>query len=207
MIKNFFSDLTFSFYKNNPIRVPVYLGNWIDVLPYDLHERLENYNWNAQPLRNYKEVANRIDLNSEDTQDFLDLAHFKNFQTYEHTQWRITDYESLLTDNKLFTKVDEYFTRYKIWVTQIPPGCCLPQHVDSIDTFINDYNISYEEIPNIKRYMILPLDIKPWHHLWYGRKIISEGLAGDVWSFNFWEPHGGSNLGPTNKYTIQVMGI
>jgi len=208
MIKSFFDDLAFSYYKQHGSRHPVYLGNWNDVLPDNLSELLDSFSWKDQPERNYKEISSRLNLNEPTNQEYLELAHFKKFQSIENVSWKIADYKDIINDsNFLFKKIDTILKVYKVWITQIPSGCCIPQHIDTINAFVNDFSIQKDEIKNIKRLIILPDEIKPWHHLWYGKKILTEGKKGDAWSFNFWEPHGGGNLGPDHKYTIQVMGI
>lgn len=208
MIKNFFSDLAFSYYKQYGSSCPEYLGNWKDIFPANLYEKLDTFSWECQPERNYYEVDSRLDINDIQYQEYLTLTHFQAFKSIDNARWKIADYRSLVPDsNALLKKLDDFCKVYKVWVTQIPPGCCIPQHVDTVDAFIKDFDIQTNEVKDIKRFVILPSAIEPWHHLWYGRKIIAEGSCGDVWSFNFWEPHGGSNLGPDNKYTIQVMGI
>lgn len=208
MIKNFFSDLAFSFYTEKGVGNPEKIGNWNSLLPRDVIDGLENYHWNQQPERNYNEISKLVDVDDKENIKFFDLSHFKFFKSIEHLTWKIADYKRIFPDNhEFYSQIEKTFSVYKIWVTQIQPGCCIPQHIDSVESFLEEFDIDITEISEIKRLLVLPLDIEPWHHLWYGKSIISQGNKGDVYKFNFWEPHGGSNLGPKNKYTIQIMGL
>lgn len=208
MIKNFFSDKSFAFFLDKGSGHAEKLANWRVLLPNDVYQNLENYDWNNQPERNYAEVAKLLDIEQEENKKFIDLAHFKKFDSIAHLSWRIADYKRIFPDNhSFFEQIEKIFYSYKIWVTQIRPGCCIPQHVDSVESFLEESGIDESNIQDIKRLLVLPCDVKPWHHLWYGKSIIADGIFGDVYRFDFWEPHGGSNLGPDNKYTIQIMGL
>lgn len=208
MIKSFFSDLAFSYFTTNGSGYPERLSNWGSLLPTDLLDKIENYDWRQQPERNYNEIAKLLDVNDDANEKFFDLAHFRFFKSIDHLTWKIADYKRIFPDNyKLYSQIEKTFSAYKIWVTQIRPGCCIPQHIDSVESFLEEFSIDTTEISGIKRLLVLPADIDPWHHLWYGKSIISQGTKGDVYRFDFWEPHGGSNLGPRNKYTIQIMGL
>lgn len=207
MINYIFSDLSFSYYQRNPIGNATYLGNWSQYLSKNIYDIFESYDWAVKPTRDYNKLKDIIDFDDPKNKPFLDLSHFSKFKSTDNCQWKIEDYKSITDDLLLSQHIKKYLKVFKIWVTQIPAGCCIPQHIDTVDVFIKDYEISEEDISSIKRFIILPEDTKPWHHLWYGNTVISSGKLGDAWSFNFWEPHGGSNLGSKNKYTIQVMGI
>lgn len=207
MINHIFSDTSFSYYQSFGVGSASYLENWDYLLPDNIIEIFESYDWSVKPYRNYDRLKDIVDFNNEKNKPFINLSHFSNFKSTDNCQWKIEDYKDIVSDKKLFAHLDTFLKSYKVWITQIPPGCCIPQHIDTVDAFLKEYQISESCIPNIKRYMILPEPLKPWHHLWYGNTIIPAGRLGDVWSFNFWEPHGGGNLGSTNKYTIQVMGI
>jgi len=200
-------DTVFEYFKTYGVGSPTYVGNWADVLPTNLSDRLELFDWNKLPIRNFSSI-NPLAVDHPLYNDLIDLSHFSHYKTIDHCQWRIvslTDFELDLT--ALNNKIEETFTHYKIWVTRIDPGCCIPQHLDSTNDFVDKFQIDPINFKHIKRVMILPHDVQPWHHLWYGNEIISKGTRGDTWSLNFWEPHGGSNLGPIPKYTLQVMGI
>lgn len=183
-----------------------HIGNWQELLPKDLNQQLVDFNWNTVVTRNFEQIQ-KYGTNSQ-VGVLFKVGFFDKFENTNHIQWRIIGNREIDTDwSNLYQRLENYFSVYKIWISQIPPGCCIPQHLDSINSFIDEYKIQQSDISNIKRLTILPEDIKPWHHLWYGNDIITKSFAGDVYKFNFWEPHGGSNLGPTPKYTIQVMGI
>lgn len=208
MIKSFFSDLAFSFFADNGSGFPEKITNWSSLLPDDTISRIEKYDWSRQPERNYREISKLVDTEDEEHKKFFDLAHFKFFRSIEHLTWKIADYKRIFPDNhELYSEIEKTFSVYKIWVTQIEPGCCIPQHIDSVESFLEEFSISRSMVGGIKRLLILPSRVDPWHHLWYGKSIISQAEKGDVYRFDFWEPHGGSNLGPNNKYTIQVMGL
>jgi hypothetical protein len=207
MIQHIFSDTSFNYYQLNGVGSALYLGNWSNFLPSDVFNIFDSYDWSVKPTRNYDKLKTIIDFNDEKNKPFIELSHFSNFKSSDNCQWKIEDYKDIILDKKLFAHLDTFLKNYKVWVTQIPPGCCIPQHIDTVDAFLEEYQISKSHISNIKRYVILPESSRPWHHLWYGNTVIPSGQLGDVWSFNFWEPHGGSNLGSTNKYTIQIMGI
>lgn len=183
-----------------------YLDNWKELLPKNLNQNLSNFDWSTTVTRNFQEVEKYI--STSESELLSKVGFFDKFENTSHIQWRIIKDRDLNIDwSSLHHKLTNYFSFFKIWISQIPSGCCIPQHLDSIESFVEEYKVKESEVVNIKRLVILPEDIKPWHHLWYGNDIITKSFAGDVYKFNFWEPHGGSNLGPTPKYTIQVIGI
>jgi len=200
-------DKTFTFLKENGIQNPIYVGLWNSVVNNLLLDSIKQFNWDSVTVRDFETMYEMAKLNPM-YNEIEEITHTSSFSNKSNVKWKIINANQLDTDlTHLYSKLSLMFTEYKIWVTRIDPGCYIPQHVDTVDAFINDFSIPEEEIKNIKRLAILPEDIKPWHHLWYGNTILSEGKQGDVWSFNFWTPHGGSNLGPEPKYTIQVIAI
>lgn len=205
-VDSILDDTVFKYFKKFGTGNLEYLGNWNNSLPKNLNSALYNFNWATQITRDIEEINKYI---TEDTADVLhSIGFFNKFDSQSNIKWKIIESNDLnVTWNSLYTNLDQYFSTYKVWISQIPSGCCIPQHLDTIDAFVNQYNIDIEDIENIKRLVILPNDIEPWHHLWYGKDILNKSVAGDVYKFNFWEPHGGSNLGPEPKYTIQVIGV
>jgi len=204
MISKIFSSLTYDFYKSNPITKLNFIKNINGFLPDNIIDQFENHNWNLVPTRNFDTIKNFVESNNK---DFVNLSHFNHFVSTNICQWKITNYSTIIGNDDFINFLNSKFIKYKVWVTQIPPGCCIPNHIDTVDEFIESNNIDKSNIMKIKRYLILPEDIKPWHHLWYGNTILSTGLKGDMYEFDFWLAHGGGNLGPTNKYTIQIMAI
>lgn len=205
MISKIFSTLTYEYYLSKPTTKLNYIDNIVNYLPIDIIKKFESYDWASIPNRNFDSIKNLVDKNI-DTK-FIELSHFTKFIINDNCQWKITNYVSIFDNDKFLEHCNQMFKTYKVWVTQIQPGCCIPNHIDTVDEFITSNNIDVSDIHKIKRYLILPESIKPWHHLWYGNTILSEGAAGDMYEFDFWLAHGGGNLGPTNKYTIQIMAI
>jgi len=200
-------DRTFGFLKEKGVHNPVYIGLWNSVINNELLESIKQFDWSSITIRDF-ETMSKMARENPMYNEIKGITHTTSFADKSNVKWQIINANQLGADlSYLYSKLSSMFTQYKIWVTRIDPGCCIPQHVDTVDAFVDDFEIPEEKIKNIKRLAILPEDIKPWHHLWYGNKIISEGKQGDVWSFNFWTPHGGSNLGPDPKYTIQVIAI
>jgi len=205
-IDSIIEDIVFKYYNQCGIGNIKKIGNWNFALPKDLQDKLVEFDWSQTTARTYQEISQL--LNEDDNEVLSSIGYFNKFETKENIKWRIIEEKDINTDWSLFYKeLDEIFNTYKIWISQIPSGCCIPQHLDTIESFLTQFNIDKKDIPNIKRLAVLSEDIQPWHHLWYGKDIISSGIKGDVFSFNFWEPHGGGNLGPNPKYTIQVIGI
>lgn len=195
------------YHKTYGTSKPSYIGNWGEFLPSELSTYLRNYNWNSVVERNYEEMKQQY-TNSYVSNYHTAIGHFHSFKSTDHIRWKImTPLSHDINLNQLTLQLEKYLSVYKIWVTQVESGCCIPQHLDTVENFVKEYNISEEKIKDIKRFVILPEKIEPWHHLWYGNTILSTGVYGDVWQFNFWEPHGGSNLGSTSKFTIQIIGI
>jgi hypothetical protein len=206
-IVSLIDDRVFSYLKVHGVGSPNYIGNWDQFLPEGLNEAIAAHHWDKLPERNYDEIYGRVKEDPSFDQ-LLEVSHFKNWSTVENARWKIDNASELDIDfSLLHSKIEQTFTKYKVWITQINPGCCIPQHVDTVDAFVNDFNVAESDIKNIKRIVILPDAVKPWHHLWYGNEIIGKGTRGDAWSFNFWEPHGGGNLGPDPKYTLQLIAI
>lgn len=186
---------------------PNYIGNWKELLPLELSAYLRSYDWDRVVERNYEWSIQQF-KNSTAYDYHAEMAHFNSFKSTSHIRWKImTPLAADIDLSQLNKELKKHLSVFKIWITKISPGCCIPQHIDSVDIFLKEYEIKKENAKSIKRLILLPGKIEPWHHLWYGDTILSSGIAGDVWQFNFWEPHGGSNLGSTSKFTIQIMGI
>lgn len=205
-IESIVDDSVFNYYLNYGTGNVQYLGNWCNFLPKNLNTQLISYNWDKVVLRNFEEVIKHVDSDSEKI--LYNVGFFNNFESTDHIRWKIIKNTDLdVSWEELHKKISTYLSVYEIWISQIPSGCCIPQHLDTIDSFMRRFRIDKFDIEKIKRIVILPQDLKPWHHLWYGNKIIFPAEKGDTFSFNFWEPHGGSNLGPEPKYTIQIIGV
>lgn len=195
------------YHKTHGTGKPSYIGNWKEFLPLELSTYLRNYNWNSVVERNYEGIKQQY--NDSAVSDYhSDIGHFNSFKSTDHIRWKImTPIADAIDLSQLNIQLKKHLSVYKIWVTQVEPGCCIPQHLDTVESFVKEYKIKKENVKDIKRFVILPENIESWHHLWYGNTILSTGVAGDAWQFNFWEPHGGSNLGSTSKFTIQIIGI
>jgi hypothetical protein len=205
---NLVNNTVTDYFKKYGVGKPNYIGNWADSFPKDFYQTVRNYEWDFIPERNYDNIFKAL-TDENLVKELADIGHFKNWKTTSHGRWKIINSSDInLNLTLLHTHIRKHLTKYKLSIARIPAGCCIPQHVDTIDSFVDSYSIPEYQIKNIKRIMILLHDTKPWHHLWYGNYIIpADTVAGDAWEFNFWEPHGGSNLGPDAKFTLQVIGI
>jgi hypothetical protein len=191
--------------KRNGTGNPSYVGMWKDAVNNEVLDAIRAHDWSEVPIRNY-DIYEGASASGYD--ELREVTFTSAFVNKDSIRWQIINTNSLdYSLEKLYNKLYNDFDKFKVWITRIDPGCCIPQHIDTVNAFIEEFDIAEKDISNIKRLVILPEDVKPWHHLWYGNTIISDGRQGDVWSFSFWEPHGGSNLGPEPKYTLQVIAI
>jgi hypothetical protein len=88
---------------------------------------------------------------------------------------------------------------------RMKPGNILPYHSDAYVKFIKFHNI--EDVKTIHRALIFLEDWKPGHIFEVDGNAIYNYSAGDyvVWNYNV--PHMAANIGPYDRYTLQITGV
>lgn len=85
--------------------------------------------------------------------------------------------------------------KFHWWITKMLPGNFMPMHVDP--------HTLYE--PNSKRYWLPLQDWEPGHIFMYEDQVITNYVAGDVWTYgNSAALHGAANIGFTPRIVLQI---
>ncbi len=81
------------------------------------------------------------------------------------------------------------------WITKMLPGNFMPMHIDPHTVYQN----------NSKRYWMPLQDWEPGHIFMYEDQVITNYVAGDVWSYkDSTALHGASNIGFTPRLVLQI---
>jgi hypothetical protein len=196
-------NTVFSQFEINGAGEPLMLGCWKEYLADTIIKDLESFNWGLIKYKNYLDIE-KFSVEPAISNTILSTAYSEK----NHIKWKICDFEHIPTDReKLYRHLRHTFDEFKVWVTRIEPGNCIPQHFIEVDEFLRQNQIHQIKWQYLRRYEIFPCGVKPWNHHWFGLKILPVGYPGDCFKVNYWEVQGSSNLGKINDYIINVIGI
>jgi hypothetical protein len=84
-------------------------------------------------------------------------------------------------------------------------GCLLPTHGDLYRRYVEIYNLQGQE-QSIRRAIIFLEDWKSGHYLEVAGDAITGWSAGDRVEWAYDTPHMAANMGPADRYTLQITG-
>jgi hypothetical protein len=85
------------------------------------------------------------------------------------------------------------------------PGTTLPEHSDTYSRFREIYGV--DDSVQIRRYVIMLEDWQSGHYLELDREPLQPWLAGTGVFWHDAVPHLATNVGKTDRYTLQITGI
>jgi hypothetical protein len=87
---------------------------------------------------------------------------------------------------------------------KMTPGCVLPTHADTYSLYKKFHNISHNRIMRI---VVFLEDWQSGHYLEVEGRPITDWVAGNWIGWNYNTEHMAANLGPTDRYTMQITGV
>ena len=87
---------------------------------------------------------------------------------------------------------------------KIPAGRLIPWHCDTYAYFVKRFNISTEQIPNLKRAIVCMTDWTFGQTMQLGNTVLSHWSAGDIYSWDHAAWHGAANFGNEPLTFMQV---
>lgn len=149
-------------------------------------------------------------------------SEFKNFEYYrkplnlaEEDQWRTSDYSGMTFGGELYDGTN----RIPGWVDSIAQqiglrncgyafyrmrtGNIIPTHVDHYSVYTRVFGVPRE---HIYRAIVFLEDWRSGHYFEIDSVAITNWVCGDWVMWSSTEPHSAANIGPQDRYTLQITG-
>jgi len=167
----------------------------------------ENTNWKQYSIEPSWFAHRDIDYQNSPFNDAVSLNYWQQVG-FANTKFTGDMYDMRRTAPEWMDSVLLHFAHWKhaSWsIYRMSPGTCLPRHSDKYVKFKKIHNLSEKD--TITRAIIFLEDWASGHYFEIGTTPIVNWQAGDVVEWTNTVPHLASNMGYTNRYTLQITGL